>query len=72
MSEYEIWRCVECGAEFDSPTNTSEGYSCPYCGSSYLISESELEGYDDWDPADEREYMEEDIDFGDEDDDYAY
>ncbi len=72
MSEYEIWRCVDCGAEFQNPQHTSEGYVCPYCASSYLMSESELEGYGEWDPTDEREFMDDDIDFGDEEDDYEY
>lgn len=74
MTEYDIWRCVECGSEFTDPRYSSEGYECPHCGSTYIVSESELDGYgeDDYTPDDMELFPDpDDIDYG-EDDDYAY
>lgn len=73
MSEYDIWRCVECGAEFTDPRLSSEGYECPECGSAHVLSESELDGYDEEDYTDDMDLFPnpDDIDYGDEDE-YAY
>lgn len=74
MSEYDIWRCVDCGADFTDPRYSSEGTECPLCGSGYILSESELDGYTDVsDTTDDTELFPDldDIDYG-EDDDYAY
>lgn len=70
MSEYDIWRCVECGGDFTEPVTSSDGYMCPLCGSGYVIAESELDGYNEL--SDDREYMEHDVDYGDEDEDHRY
>lgn len=74
MTEYDIWRCVECGAEFTEPRYSSEGYECPDCGSDYVVAESELDGFGEVDyNSDDMELFPDpdDIDYGDEDE-HAY
>jgi DNA-directed RNA polymerase subunit RPC12/RpoP len=73
MTEYDIWRCVECGADFTTPRMSSDGYECPQCGSTNILVENELDGYNEEDYTDDNELFPDtdDIDYGD-DDEHAY
>jgi DNA-directed RNA polymerase subunit RPC12/RpoP len=74
MIDYNIYRCVDCLAEFTEPRYSSDGYECPYCGSTYVVIESELDGYEESDYiSDDVELFPDldDIDYGEEDE-HAY